>query len=135
MTRGIILGAAIIPRGGIVLIIGVGAVGMPAGTTHGMTPGGARLGDGVAGMPAGIIIILIIGAVGIRIIIMPMLRRIIGTDVPDIPEVRDVHPDMPAIYGVTVLILPDAMPEQYGVRGVMPGVILQETRPLCVAKV
>ena len=57
------------------------------------------------------------------------------TDVPDIPEVRDVHPDMPAIYGVTALILPDAMPEQYGVRGVMPGVILQETRPLCVAKV
>lgn len=132
MTPGITRGEAIIPRGGTVLIIGDGAVGMPAGTIRGMTRGGDHLGDGAVGMPVGIII-LIIGAAGTRITITHTLRRITGTDVPDIREVQ-VGQAMPAICGVTGPILPDVMPELYEVRDVMPDATLPEMRPLCVVR-
>ena len=132
MTPGITRGEAIIPRGGTVLIIGVGAVGMPAGTIRGMTRGGDHLGDGAAGMPVGIII-LIIGVAGTRIIITHTLRHITGTDVPDIREARDGQV-MPAICGATGPIPPDVMPGLYEAQGVMPDATLPEMRPLCVVK-
>lgn len=70
LGHGIIVHGVTTLLGGIVHTLGVGAVGMPAGTIHG-TIHGAHLGDGVAGM------VLLIGvAVGITIITTSLTHHI-----------------------------------------------------------
>ena len=102
---GTILGIArgdIIPLGGIVLTIGVGADGMLDGTILGLTPGGVLRGAGVVGMLA---IGDILTTITISLMLPPTITGMDAQDMNGVPDVLRLH------YAAMVYIPAEGMPD------------------------